>query len=209
MNTPNKDSISFRQEFYRKMTHLGALVIPCGYYYLGLARSEALYIMVPVTIMMILIDISRLRNWSLWNLLKPIISPIVREHEMKGDFTGAFYILSTATVVIAIYPKPIAVVSMAFIIVGDSAAALIGRKFGKHKIIRNKSLEGSIAFLGAAALVAWAAPEIPLSVGLIGALIATITEAVSIGIDDNTTVPLVSGLAMYLLSLESILPYLT
>ncbi len=197
----------YRQELYRKLTHLGALVIPGGYYYLGLTRGEALAIMIPVTILMILIDVARLRGWRIWTLLKPIISPIVRAHEMKGDFTGAFYILLTATICIAIYPKPIAVLCLAFIIVGDSAAALIGRKFGRHKF-RNKSFEGSLAFFVSAALVAWIAPEISFRVGLIGAAVATVTEAVSFKIDDNTSVPLVSGLVMYLLTLPGIYPYL-
>jgi len=195
-----------RQEVYRKLTHLGALVIPCGYYYLGLSRATALTIMIPVTVAMIFIDIARLRGWKLWDILKPVISPIVRVHEMKGDFTGAFYILISSTLVIALFPKPVAVASIAFIIVGDTAAALIGRKFGRHKF-RTKSLEGSLAFLISAVLVAWLAPQLPFKIGLIGAVIATVTEAVSFKIDDNTSVPLISGLLMYLLTLPEILPY--
>jgi len=197
----------YRQELYRKLTHMGALVIPGGYYYLGLTRGEALAIMIPVTVLMILIDIARLRQWRLWAVLKPLISPIVRAHELKGDFTGAFYILLTATICIAVFPKPIAVLALAFIIVGDSAAALIGRKFGKHKF-RNKSLEGSLAFFVSAVLVALIAPEMSFVVGLIGAAVATVTEAVSFKVDDNTSVPLVSGLIMYLLTLPGIFPYL-
>lgn len=197
----------YRQELYRKLTHMGALVIPGGYYYLGLTRGEALAIMIPVTVLMILIDIARLRQWRLWAVLKPLISPIVRAHELKGDFTGAFYILLTATICIAVFPKPIAVLALAFIIVGDSAAALIGRKFGKHKF-RNKSLEGSLAFFVSAVLVALIAPEMSFVVGLIGAAAATVTEAVSFKVDDNTSVPLVSGLIMYLLTLPGIFPYL-
>jgi len=196
----------YRQELYRKLTHLGALVIPGGYYYLGLTRAEALMIMVPVTVLMFLIDIARLREWKIWGILKPIISPIVRAHELKGDFTGAFYILLTATICIAIFPGPVAVLSLAFIIVGDTAAALIGRKFGRHKF-RNKSYEGSLAFLVAALLVVMIAPEIPLLVGLIGAVVATVTEAVSFNVDDNTSVPLVSGLVMHFLMLPQVVPY--
>jgi len=123
---------------------------------------------------------------------------MAREHEMKGDFTGAAYILVTACLVIAFYDKPVAVACLVFIMVGDSAAALIGRKFGKHKYGR-KSIEGSLAFCVSAVLMAFVLPELPLYIGIIGAVVATVTEALSTRIDDNASVPLVSGLVMHLL----------
>ncbi len=206
MTDNDKNLMPMRQEVYRKLTHLGALVIPCGYYYLDLSRGTALAIMIPVTAVMIFIDIARLRGWKMWDFIRPIISPIVRSHEMRGDFTGAFYILISSTLSIALFPKPIAIASIAFIIVGDTAAALIGRKFGKHKF-RTKSFEGSLAFLVAALLVAWAAPQLSFKVGVIGAIVAAVTEGISFKIDDNTSVPLVSGLVMYLLTLPGFLPY--
>ncbi len=180
------------------MTHLGALVIPVGYYYLGLSRFEALAVMIPVTLLMTWIDIARLLDWKFWHFLKPLIAPVVRDHEMRGDFTGAFYILATACLVIAFYAKPVAIASLAFIIIGDTAAALIGRRFGKHRY-RGKSLEGSLAFLAASLIVVILAPEIPYMIGVIGAVVATVTEGISGSLDDNLSVPLVSGLAMHLL----------
>ncbi len=99
---------------------------------------------------------------------------------------------------IAVYPKPVAVAAMAFIIVGDPAAVLIGQRYGKH-FYGHRTFEGSLGFLAAASVVALVAPGLPLAVGLIGAFVAAVTEALSFNIDDNATVPLVSGLVMYLL----------
>lgn len=198
MENKQNNQIPFRAEFYRKLTHLGALIIPGGYYYFDFSRVEMLSIMVPVAIGMIFIDISRLRGWRFWNLFKPMIASMAREHELKGDFTGAAYILTTVCLVIALFDKPVAIAALAFIMTGDTAAALIGRKFGKHKY-RHKSLEGSLAFLVAAVITAFFIPGLPLTIGLIGAVVATITEGVSFKIDDNATVPLVSGLVMHLL----------
>ena len=82
--------ITFGQELLRKATHMGALIIPGGYYLLSLSRIQMLSVMVPVTILMILIDISRLRDWAFWRLLgKSIIGPMVRGKEVSGDFTGS------------------------------------------------------------------------------------------------------------------------
>lgn len=198
MRPQEQNQISFKGEILRKLTHLFALVIPCGYYLLGLDKGTALAIMIPVTLAMVIVDIGRLRNWRIWYLLKPFLAPIIREHEMKGDFTGASYILATSCFAIAMFSKPVAVASLAFIMAGDPSAAIIGRKWGKHRY-GSKSFEGSLAFLLSALIVAWIAPGLPLEVGIVGALVATVTEAVSSGVDDNASVPLVSGLAMHLL----------
>ncbi len=198
MENKQNNQIPFRKEFYRKLTHLGALVIPGGYYYFNFSRAEMLSIMIPIAVSMIFIDISRLRGWRFWNLFKPMITSMARDHELKGDFTGAAYILTTACLVIALFDKPVAIASLAFIMTGDTAAALIGRKFGIHRF-KQKSIEGSLAFLAAAIIIAFFIPDLPINIGLMGAAVATITEAVSFKIDDNATVPLVSGLVMHLL----------
>ncbi len=198
MRNQGLNQISFTGELMRKLTHFLALVIPLGYYLLNLRRWEALAIMIPISIAMVIVDIGRLKNWRIWNLFKGILSPIIREHEMKGDFTGASYILLTSCFAIALFSKPVAVASLAFIMAGDPAAAIIGRKFGRIRF-KSKSLEGSLAFLVMALLVSFVAPDLPLRIGLIGAVVATVTEAVSFHLDDNASVPLVSGLVMELI----------
>jgi dolichol kinase len=193
------NQISFGGELGRKATHMCALVIPGGYYFLGLTKAEMLYIMVPVTLLMIVIDISRLREWRFWkHYLVKFFGRMVRHHEMQGDFTGATYILLSVCFTVALYSKPIAIAALSFIIVGDTFAALIGRKFGKHKF-RSKSLEGSLGCLAGTIIVALLVPDLVLPVAVTGAFVATVTEALSFGIDDNVSVPIVSGLAMTLL----------
>jgi len=190
--------LSYTGELLRKLTHLFAFIIPGAYIFFQMSRGLVLSILIPVALGMIIIDIARLRDWKLWRLLRKIISPIIRKSEERGDFTGATYILATACLAIALFSRPVAALAMAFIIAGDPASALIGRKFGRHKF-RSKSLEGSLAFLIAAVVIALIMPGVPLTVKFIGAVIATITEAVSFRVDDNATVPLVSGLVMTLL----------
>ncbi|MDF1546130.1 MAG: phosphatidate cytidylyltransferase, partial [bacterium] len=90
------------------------------------------------------------------------------------------------------------IASLAFIIVGDTFAALIGRRFGRHRFGR-KSIEGSLGCLAGTLIVAGLTPNLPFWIAAFGAVIATITEALSTRIDDNVTVPLASGAAMTLL----------
>ena len=189
-------NISLKQELLRKSTHLGALVIPGGYYFLGLEQVTAFWILSGITLLMLVVDVSRLRNWWFWRVLgSRVFSPMLRKHEQDGDLTGALYILLTASVSVALFSKPVAIAAISFIIVGDVAAALIGRKFGRTKI-GNKTLEGSLGCLAATFLVAVFTPGMSLQVALLGALVATLVEAWPMGVDDNVSVPLLSGLAM-------------
>ena len=190
--------ITFGQELLRKATHIGALIIPGGYYVLTLSKQEMLIIMVPITVGMIVLDISRLRQWPLWTgFAGKILSPLIRRHETAGDFTGATYILLSVCLTVALYSKPVAIAALAFIIVGDSLAALIGRRYGRHRIGR-KTLEGSLACLFGTVLVALVVPGLPIGIRLLGAVIAAIGEALPLGVDDNLSVPILSGLAMTL-----------
>jgi len=196
VSVSTEENISFKQELIRKATHLGALVIPGGYYLLGLKRLTAFLIMLTIGLGMLVIDIARMRNWWLWRkLASPVFAPVIRKHEKDGDFTGATYILLTSCAAIALFEKPIAIAALSFIIVGDSFAAVIGRRFGRIKFA-NKSLEGSLGCLLGTIIVALLTPGIPLSIGLLGAVVATLVEAWPMGVDDNVSVPLLSGLAM-------------
>lgn len=193
--------ISFKRELARKATHMGALIIPVGYQILGLERKTAALIMAAFAVAMILIDIARLRGWGLWGkVFQPSVGKIIRFHEQNGDFTGATYILLSSCLAIGLFAKPIAIAAIAYIIVGDSFAAIIGRRYGRHRFGR-KSLEGSAACLVGTLIVAAIGPAYGLEFGLAtaGAFVATLTEALSTRIDDNVTVPLLSGLAMTLL----------
>lgn len=204
-NTPTSDSggeISFSQELARKATHMGALVIPAGYFFLRLERWGAEAILIPITLAMVWLDISRLRNWAFWRKVgRPITGRMIRQHEANGDFTGATYILSSSCFTIGLYSKPIAIAALAFIIVGDSFAAIIGRRFGRHRFGR-KSVEGSLACLVGTFIVAAVSPAFGLETGIAfaGAVTATVTEALSTRVDDNVSVPLVSGLTMTILA---------
>lgn len=193
------EHIPFIQELLRKATHLGALAIPSVYYGFALSKTEMLTFLVPACLFVILLDISRLRSWPLWTVIASrVIGGMVRRHESTGDFMGSTYILLSMCLTVAIFSQPVAVAALAFIIVGDPFAAIIGRKFGRHRFGR-KSVEGSLAFLGGTVLVASVTPLIPIGIGIVGAFAATITEALSVKVDDNISVPLVSGLVISLL----------
>ncbi len=125
-----------------------------------------------------------------------------REFDKKHKrLNGATYVLLSATIVVLVFPKLVAVTCFVILIVGDMAAALIGRRFGRHPFF-HKSLEGSGAFLLTGLLAVALLPKIEYHPAeyLIGALAVAcgaIVEALPVDIDDNLSIPLAAGAVMW------------
>jgi dolichol kinase len=197
-DTPEQKDITYNEEVMRKAVHVFSVIIPLFYFILP--RSTMLIVLSSVAAGAIFMDISRMSGMAIWSklLIKPFGS-MIRPKEREG-FTGASYIISTDVLVILLFAKPVAICAMAFIALGDSAAAVVGRRWGFHKYGK-KSLEGSLGFFLAAAGAGVAfhflyPGQLPLIVSISGAFVATIVEAMSVRSDDNMTVPTISGLFM-------------
>ena len=172
-----------------------ALSIPVGYFFLP--KLPSVLILSLFALGSIVVDIIRLKRLPLHGFLNRLIGPVLREHE-NSNFTGSSYILTASVLSMLLFDKSAAIAAISFIILGDIAAALVGRRYGKIKIKR-KSLEGSLACLVMCLVVAVIVPGFPLWIGVAGAFTATIVEGITSSIDDNFSVPLISGLAMHIL----------
>ncbi len=112
---------------------------------------------------------------------------------------AATQMLAGVAIVFVLFPRPIAVLAIAFLALGDPAASAVGRFAGTHRFF-GKSLQGTAAFLA----TSWAAGTVLLATGLevawpvmvAGATAAAIIEASPTKLDDNLTVPIGSAIAM-------------
>jgi dolichol kinase len=188
--------LEYREEVWRKLLHLFALVMPIGYHIAP--RWLAVVVTFVCFAFSLLVDLARFRGWSIQRLWAPIVNPIVRPKEAAA-FTGATHILFSGWLCPLVFSVPAAALGMSTIILGDAAAALVGRRWGRHRFENgSRSWEGSTAFLLASLIPAFLIPGLPLWIGLIAAPLATITEAISVRVDDNLSVPLVVGLFAHL-----------
>jgi dolichol kinase len=193
---------SYRSEMIRKGIHLASLSIPVIYSFIS--RHTALAILIPLTAAFLITDILRLFHPPSGRLYQKLFGFLLRQHEQNAHgrkLTGATYVLFSACLCVLLFPKVVVITAFAILIISDSAAALIGRRFGKHKFF-TKSLEGSSAFFVSALLVIAVAPKIaytPLEyvIGAVTAIVATVIEAADVRVDDNLTIPLVSGAVMW------------
>lgn len=193
--------LDYRGEVWRKLLHLFAMVMPIGYHLAP--RWLALSAIFVAFIFSLFADICRLRQWRIQRFWTPVTDYIVRPKE-SGGFTGATHILFSGFVCLLLFSLPAAALAMSTIILGDAAAALVGRRWGRHKFYHaNRSWEGSLSFLSASLLAAFVIPGLPLWVGVAGAVIGTFVEAFSKQIDDNLSVPLIVGLFAHLAVMAS------
>ena len=142
----------------------------------------------------------------------------------QGNRTGLFlYAISIGILVFFCFGEhwlaaSIAVVAMTY---GDGFGSIVGKKFGKHKTIHGKSLEGSFAVFGVTALVSmivwWfysflvgnnfltgvnvVAIMNPELVCLIAGLVAAVVETLAPGDIDNLANPLLVAATVILLGL--------
>lgn len=194
--------IDYKAEVVRKGIHLSSLSIPIIYYFID--RDTALTILLPVTFAFLFVDLLRYYHTPTANLFYKVFRFMLRKHEQDDTvkrLNGATNVLIAATLCVIVFPKLIVLSAFSILIISDSTAALIGRRYGKRKFFQ-KSLEGSLAFFIFAVLVVGVTPKalyVPMEyvIGIVAALVGTVVEAGSLKIDDNLAIPLSVGVVMW------------
>lgn len=202
------EPISYREEIKRKLIHLSSLwmvvaitLLPAGF------LSPALF----GTLFVLTLLIERA-----FVLKLPIITPVYRfffgkmlRHEpAPGDWivSGGAPVYAAAALSTLMFSSVAAASGMAVLLTADAAAALIGRRFGRHKTVNHKSLEGFLAFIitGCAALALYficldAAPLLYafIPAAVIPAALAELFQK-QLRVDDNFSIPLVTGAVIQL-----------
>lgn len=184
-------------ELKRKAIHLASLVIPVGYYLSpdSWHRDWERALLASV-ILSLAIEVFRLNHPRTRNLFRHFFGELIRNHE-DASLLGSTYLLIACLLSIHLFPKPIAVLALCFLIVGDTVAAIVGKSIGRIRIF-GKTLEGSLACLAVCFGITLFLPEVPFHVAIVGALVATIFELLPIPLDDNFRIPLSAGFAMEL-----------
>ncbi len=93
-----------------------------------------------------------------------------------------------------IFPKNVAIISMILGSVCDPLAGLFGQKYGKIKIIHNKTLEGTYVFIISAFLVVSLYSYTVSTYLLLICVLIALTELITPMKYDNVTIPIASSL---------------
>ena len=173
-------------ELKRKAIHFVGLSVPVLYWLTS--RELTLALVGFAAVSALCIEGARFRWERVSNLVYRIVGGYTRSHEEK-KVTGATYYAVASFLVVLLFSERVAVSSLLFLTFGDSVAALVGTRYGRHKIFQ-KSVEGSAACFLVCSIIGYVMLG---SIGLVGALAATLIELLPIAVDDNLRIPLVSG----------------
>ena len=196
-------SDEYKKELYRKGIHLSSLWMPAIIYFAPKIACILLFSIIVLGDM--ILEYGNYKKWGEAQKIFHLFLPTLRKKELRTDkltFTGGIYVSLAALLCSVFFAKPIAVIALSIMLISDTSAALVGKIFGKHKIYKNKSVEGSLAFFISAIFVTLIFNSIyPFSfVCIIACLAATLMELYesALKIDDNLSIPLAVGLVLSL-----------
>jgi dolichol kinase len=186
----------------RKLYHLfGGLGLLSLYYLLG--RRNALVCYGLLFLVVLAVDITRLRVPAFNQFIQTRLSSFIRKNEANKITGTAPYVLGIGLTLL-FYRTDIATAAICFLAFGDVAATTVGERYGRTKIVGDKSLEGTLAFavIAVASGLALTVAGVRLAPGLIvaGAMVAAGAELVPLRVNDNLVIPVVSGGAMELIA---------
>lgn len=162
------------------------------------------YIVMVSGLIALVLEIMR-RFWKgLNDVLRKAFRPVGKSEE-AFKFSGTSYFLIGCAIA-SLFPVPYSLIAILMLTLGDSWAAMVGKRWGKHMWLSGKSVEGSLACLFiclASGAVYMNLISMPISYFalVVGALAATIVEGLGNRLNDNLTIAPTSAFFMWLISL--------
>ena len=151
-----------KEEINRKLLHILAVGLPVFIFYgpewLAVSKEDVLWIVFALLVLSLTIDLSRLYSKSFKSWFFNLFGTMMRPQE-DNQLTGATYIIAGSFVCswISLSSDPFSAsvfVSLTLFILGDAAAALCGKAFGRVKM-GDKTLEGAIACFVLCLFLVW------------------------------------------------------
>jgi dolichol kinase len=192
------EPLKYRQEINRKLIHLASSSIPFMLWYFGKDSFQPWII--AVAIILPILDYGRRHNKFLYRIYSKLFTGFTRPIE-QGILSGASWVIIGAAITIFIFNENSAIIGLLVLSIADSAAAIIGIKFGKTRFL-SKSLEGSAAFFITASIIVFTISPAAFYINISAVIAATVVELFATPrINDNLLIPMVTA---FILSLGGI-----
>jgi dolichol kinase len=177
----------------RKLLHVSTVVVPIAYIFVP--RFPMIISLCVLGILFLSFDFLRLEIRAISSFFDRYFNKLIWNKE-KDTLTAATHYMIAAFLSVYFFDKWVAIAVLFFLAFGDTAAHIIGVRWGKNRLDTEKTIEGSLACLGICVSISFFLPQPSFIVLIVGSLVASLVEFFPFGIDDNFTLPLISGAAM-------------
>lgn len=204
-----KLSWSRRNEVHllRKIWHMGTGLLGLFIFFkLEIEARKMAIVLFGLGVTGLITDLLRINIPAFQKKLNGSFRYLMRESE-RTSITGFPYYAFGTSFSLFFYETKIAVLSVLYLVFADPISSLIGVLYGKDKILPNKSVQGSVAGFIVCYLLtlvygmAYGAFGLDLLIfSIVGGIIGSLSELLSIKIDDNLVIPVASGAGLTLLN---------
>ncbi len=191
-------------ELPRKALHVLVACLPFAMILIG--RETSLAILIPSAVLAVATDVARTRFAGLESGVQRVFGFMMRPSESGATgrvvINGATWVLLSLSVLTMLFDLRLVAPVFAMFVLGDAAAGLIGARVGRHPWPwGDRTLEGSAAFVGVAAVAGSLLPGLSLPEVGVAAVAGAIAEAVPGPFDDNFRSPLAMAALVALIRL--------
>ena len=189
----------------RKIWHCAGICLMAAFYNTFGAKLSWISTLA-IGVVFIPLDYLRLRRPRLNRVITRIFGPVMREHEL-ASLSGTSYLLLGGYFLLLVNERHVVTLTLLFLAFGDPMASFFGIRYGKDRILGNKTLQGTVAAFFVCTAIAAVyyysnnlMTERLLIVAPISGLIGALAELMPIGkLDDNLTFPMVGCSLLWML----------
>ena len=191
----------------RRFFHMcGGLSVGSIYNYL-LTHQQAVYILGTCACLIYIFEQIRVAYPEYASKYEMLTRYFYRAEERLKESAGVPMAMAYLLTILS-FPKSIAIAAIFTLALADPLSAIIGIRFGKRHLVKEKTLEGSAAFFTATftvvLMVLWSfngqLSGAIWATALLTALLGSAFEMIPLRLDDNMTIPLFTAFILWIIS---------
>jgi dolichol kinase len=205
-NEAEKDALPTRHnmQIMRRLFHMGNGFFIATLYLVSFDHSQMVHFLGTIACLLYVVEQVRINYPETAAKLVPFTRFIIRAEEQLKESAMVPFAMAVLLTIIT-FPKHIALVGIYTLAFADPLSAIIGIRFGKHKISPTRSVEGSGAFFVAtflSCLVILTAYSggftfTAFIVSFLLGIICSVFDMIPLNIDDNLTIPLFTSVTLW------------
>ena len=188
----------------RRLFHMSNGFVIATAYAIIFTHQQIVYFCGTVACLMYLFDQVRIAYPERIKSFERLSKYLLRAEEQLKESAAIPYIMANLLTIIT-FPKLIAISAIYTLAFADPMSAIVGIRFGKNRLVKEKSIEGSLAFFVTSFLFislvftvggasSWQVWLMAFSVSFL----TTCFEMIPLKLDDNLTIPLFTAFLLWI-----------